>query len=216
MYHIAILVNIGPPHFLAHLISHTVTVGMTVTLYCNVSGYQVSYVWEKSGDGNVWSRISNTQSYKYEVKNIQQSQQYRCIAGNPAGSRIFNVATIQVLSKYNYIIATFLNLKIMRYSEIVTHPHNERSKVGSSVTLTCRSSISSADIMILWTRNGTTIRHHQVAFSTLTISNVRYRDAGSYACIVAKGSLSVTSNTAIITVYSKLNTITYYVISITI
>ena len=102
------------------------------------------------------------------------------------------------------------------YLEIATHPHNERSKIGTSVTLTCRSSISSADITIIWTHNGTTFRHNRAAYSTLTISNVQYRDAGSYACIVAKGSLSVTSNTAIITVYSKLNAIMYYVISITI
>jgi len=98
LHHVLYLL-IGPPHFLIHPISHTVTVGMSVTLYCNVSGYKVSYVWERSTDGNEWSRISNSQSYKYEVKNIQQSQQYRCIAGNDVG---VNVATIKVLSKHVY------------------------------------------------------------------------------------------------------------------
>ena len=91
----------GPPHFLTHPISHTVTAGMNITLYCNVSGYKVSYVWERRTDGSAWSRISNSQSYKYEVKNIQQSQQYRCVPGNDAGSIISNEAIIQVLSKYN-------------------------------------------------------------------------------------------------------------------
>ena len=81
---------IGPPHYLMHPISHTVTVGMNVTLYCNVSGYKVSYAWTRSTDGGTWPLISNSQSYKYEVKNIQQSQQYRCIAGNDAGSIISN------------------------------------------------------------------------------------------------------------------------------
>ena len=52
--------------------------------------------------------IPNTQSHKYDVENIQQSQQYRCIARNPAGAIISKVATIQVLSKHihfrNYTI----------------------------------------------------------------------------------------------------------------
>ena len=107
--------------------------------------------------------------------------------------------------------------KITCHLEIATHPHNERSKIGSSVTLTCRSSISSADVTFIWTHNGTIISNHQVAnsyTSTLTISNVQYSDTGSYACAVAKGSLSVTSHTATITVYGKLNAviINYYII----
>ena len=90
----------GPPVFLHHPTNHTVTVGMDVTLYCNVSAYRVSFVWERSTNGHSWSRISNSQSYKYDVRNIQQSQQYRCAAGNNAGTLISNVAIIQVLSKY--------------------------------------------------------------------------------------------------------------------
>ena len=37
------------------------------------------------------------------------------------------------------------------------------------------------------------------------IRNVRCSDSGSYECTVEKGSLSVISNTATITVYGKLN-----------
>ena len=72
---------------------------MTVSLYCNVSGIKVSYVWERSSNGQKWSRVMNSNSYKYDVSNIQQSQQYRCIAGNDAGAPVSNAATIQVLSK---------------------------------------------------------------------------------------------------------------------
>ena len=57
----------------------------------------------------------------------------------------------------------------------------------------------------LWTHNGTDVRRTRSgATSRLTISNVRYSDGGSYVCIVKSGSLSVTSNTATITVYGKL------------
>ena len=79
---------------------------MTVSLYCNVSGIKVSFIWENRTEGVEWSRIRNTQVDKYDVQNIQQYQQYRCIAGNPARSIISNVATIQVLSKHirNYTV----------------------------------------------------------------------------------------------------------------
>jgi len=74
---------------------------MTISLYCNVSGFRVSYQRERRTiNGGSWSRISNAQSYKYDVKNIQQFQQYRCAAGNNAGTLISNVATIEVLSKH--------------------------------------------------------------------------------------------------------------------
>ena len=86
--------------FLTHPNSHIVTAGMTVSLYCNVSGFAISYVWEmRSINGGRWSRISNSNSYKYDVRNIQQSKKFRCITGNNAGSVSSNAATIQILSE---------------------------------------------------------------------------------------------------------------------
>ena len=97
--HILIL-YIGPPVFLTHPNSHIVTVGMTVSLYCNVSGFFILYAWEmRSINGGPWSRIGNSNSYKYDVRNIQQSKQYRCISGNSAGAITSNPATIQILSE---------------------------------------------------------------------------------------------------------------------
>ena len=91
----------GPPIFLTHPTSHIVTVGMNVTLYCNVSSaVSAPFVWERRTDSRSWERIDNTQSYKYTVRNIQQTQQYRCVAGNDAGALVSNAATIEVLSKH--------------------------------------------------------------------------------------------------------------------
>ena len=65
-----------------------------------------------------------------------------------------------------------------------------------------------------WSHNGTKVGRIHLsnsgATSTLTISNVRYSDGGSYVCIVERGSLSVTSNTATITVYGKLKCLSYH------
>ena len=90
--------------FLTHPNSHVVTVGMTVSLYCNVSGFVVSYVWEsRKNDQDSWSRISNSNNYKYDVR--QQSKQYRCVAGNDAGSVTSKAATIQMLSElFDFIL----------------------------------------------------------------------------------------------------------------
>ena len=85
---------------LTHPNSHIVTAGMTVSLYCNVSGFAISYGWDmRSINGRPWSRISNSNSYKYDVRNIQQSKQFRCVTGNNAGLISSNAATMQILSE---------------------------------------------------------------------------------------------------------------------
>ena len=66
----------------------------------------------------------------------------------------------------------------------------------------------SSSVTFLWTHNGTVIKTQLSVngnTSRLTISNVRYSDGGSYVCIVRSGSLSVTSNTATITVHGKIS-----------
>ena len=73
---------------------------MNVTLYCNVSRLKVSFIWERRTDGSPWERIDNTQSFKYIARNIQHTQQYRCVAGNSLGTVVSNAATIELLSKY--------------------------------------------------------------------------------------------------------------------
>ena len=70
---------------------------MNVTLYCNVSSaVRVSFAWERSTDGSSWSRIRDTQRPYYAVRNIQQTEQYRCLTGNNAGSVLSNAAIIEV------------------------------------------------------------------------------------------------------------------------
>ena len=97
--------------------------------------------------------------------------------------------------------------------EIITHPQNRKLKFGSDVTLICTSSLSS-NVTFLWTHNGNIVWNYlsvNGATSRLTLSNVRYSDGGSYVCIVEKGSLSVTSKAATITINGKLNCTLYFI-----
>ena len=74
---------------------------MNVTLYCNVSSaVRASFAWERSTDGSSWSRIRDTQRSYYFVRNIQQTEQYRCLSGNGAGTVLSTAATIEVRGKH--------------------------------------------------------------------------------------------------------------------
>ena len=83
------------------------------------------------------------------------------------------------------------------------------------MVLTCTSLRISSRMTFSWAHNGKIIKTelpvngNTYRSSSLTISNVRYSDGGSYVHIVRSGSLSVTSNTATITVYGKINHILY-------
>ena len=85
-------------------------------------------------------------------------------------------------------------------TEIITHPQDESVPVNSRVNLTCTSSLSS-NVIFSWTHNGRSISGSSTTGDTsiLTIISVRDIDAGSYVCTVSSGSLSVMSNTAILT-----------------
>ena len=75
----------------------------------------------------------------------------------------------------------------------------------SKVNLTCASSVS-YNVTFSWTHNGTSISGSSATGNTsiLTITSVRYNQAGRYVCTVSSGSLSVMSNTATLTVYGEI------------
>ena len=89
--------------------------------------------------------------------------------------------------------------------EITTHPQDKVVALGSTVSFTCTSSLSS-NVTFSWTHNGASITGSSTTGNTsiLTITSVRDSDAGSYVCTVRSGSVSVMSNTAILTVYGKI------------
>ena len=74
---------------------------MNITLDCEETGRgSITYQWEtRNINGGQWMDISNSNNRRLVVGTLEQSQQYRCVVSNEAGSTRSNVATITVLSK---------------------------------------------------------------------------------------------------------------------
>ena len=73
-----------------------------VTLNCEATGVPpITYHWESSNiNGEEWTKFGNSNSKKLTVKNLEQSEKYRCVASNNAGRTESNPAIVSVLSKY--------------------------------------------------------------------------------------------------------------------
>ena len=104
-------VSTGPPTITTHPTSQLTTVSMRVTLNCEGTGRgSITYQWQtRNINGGRWSNISNSSNRRLVVRNLQESQQYRCVVSNEAGGTRSNVANITVLSE-SLIQLTALNI----------------------------------------------------------------------------------------------------------
>ena len=91
----------GPPTITTHPASQLTNVSISVILDCEGTGTgSITYQWETSNiNGGQWMIISNGNSSTLVVGTLEQSQQYRCVVSNEAGSTRSNVSTVAVLSK---------------------------------------------------------------------------------------------------------------------
>ena len=101
----------GPPIITTHPTSQLTNISMSVTLDCEGTGRgSITYQWETSNiNGGQWTNISDSNNKTLVVRNLEQSQQYRCVVSNEAGSTISDVATVTVLSKYVIINCILLS-----------------------------------------------------------------------------------------------------------
>ena len=93
---------------MTHPSSQLVTSNMSFTLDCEGTGRgSITYQWEtRNINRRRWMKISNSSSLRLSIPNLEESQLYRCIVSNEAGSTRSSVATVNVLSKcaIKYII----------------------------------------------------------------------------------------------------------------
>ena len=93
----------GPPTITTHPSSKLVTSNMSIILDCDGIGTApINFYWESSTiNGKQWTNISNSNSKKLvDVKRLGDSEQYRCVVSNNAGSTRSKIAVVTVLSKY--------------------------------------------------------------------------------------------------------------------
>ena len=93
-------VSTGPPTITTHPTSQLTTVSMSGTLNCEGTGRgSIKYQWQTTSQKGNWRNIKNNNNRKLVVRNLQESQQYRCVVSNEAGGTRSDVATVTVLSK---------------------------------------------------------------------------------------------------------------------
>ena len=101
----------GPPTIKPHPTSQLVNSSMNITLKCRGTGKgSITYHWETSNiNGGQWM-IINRGRKNLVVSNLEQSQQYRCVVSNEAGSTTSDVITVTLLRKLYYKHHTILVL----------------------------------------------------------------------------------------------------------
>ena len=97
----------GPPTITTHPTNELTNISISVTLKCRGTGLgSITYQWETSNiNGGQWMNVSNNR--RLVVRTLEQSQRYRCVVSNEAGSTRSNVATVTVLSKL-YMLPTLI------------------------------------------------------------------------------------------------------------
>ena len=94
----------GRPTIKTQPTSQLTTVSMSVTLNCEGTGRgSIAYQWQtRNINEGQWSDISDSNNRRLVVRNLQESQQYRCVVSNEAGGTRSKIATVTVLSKFDF------------------------------------------------------------------------------------------------------------------
>ena len=194
----------GPPTIATHPASQLTNVSISVILDCEgIGGGSITYQWQTSNiNGRQWMSIINSNSSTFVVGTMEQSQQYRCVVSNEAGSTRSNVATITVLSELFIIIQYNCSYDVL-ITGITTHPSDTGVFALENITLNC--SASNDDMKYSWHRVYGHLparvrgQHH----NTLVINRATPHDRGLYYCAAKKEGIVVRSDNALVRVYGK-------------
>ena len=95
-------VSTGLPTIITHPTSQLTNVSMSVALICEGTGRgSITYQWQiRNINGGQWSDVNSSNNKRFVVRNLQESQQYRCVVSNEAGGTLSSIASVTVLSKF--------------------------------------------------------------------------------------------------------------------
>lgn len=190
----AVLSVNDPPNITQHPLSLTVNPGEPATFAVVVSGTSpFAYQWKKGT-----AMIAGATNASYTITNAKQTDEgnYSCVVSNIAGTQTSNAATLTVTDP----------------PVITKQPASSTVNPGDSATF----SVSATGTMPLgyqWRKGSNEIPGATNA--SLTLSNVKESDEGSYQCLVSNVAGSQLSNTAALTVNDP-PTITQHPVSITV
>ena len=193
----------GPPTITTHPTSQLTNISMSVTLDCEGTGIgSITYQWETSDiNGGQWMNIGDSNSTTLVVRDLEQSQQYRCVVSNEAGSTRSNVATVTVLSKLLVNVISIIFTSHHLITAITTHPVNSTTVIAlEDVVLSCSASVD--DVTYSWHRIDSDQSQGENN-STFTIHRATPNDEGTYYCTASKNDVSVKSNNALVQVDGK-------------
>ncbi|NWX87347.1 DCC protein, partial [Nothoprocta pentlandii] len=175
----------GPLRFLSQTESVTAFAGDTVLLKCEVVGEPMPVVhWQRNQEdllpGPADTRLAVLPSGALQISRIQPGDSgiYRCLAKNPASSRIGNDAEVRVLADPG----------LQRQQFFLQRPSSVVAVAGRDAVLECCVS-GSPHPTFTWLRGDQVLplrsrKYSLLAGSNLLISNVTDDDSGTYTCLV--------------------------------
>ncbi|NXE50031.1 DCC protein, partial [Casuarius casuarius] len=175
----------GPLRFLSQTESVTAFAGDTILLKCEVVGEPMPTVhWQRNQEDLFLSpadtRVAILPSGALQISRIQPGDSgiYRCLAKNPASSRIGNDAEVRVLADPG----------LHRQQFFLQRPSSVVATEGKDAVLECCVS-GSPHPTFTWLRGDEVLplrsrKYSLLAGSNLLISNVTDDDSGTYTCVV--------------------------------
>lgn len=192
---------------------------------CFVKSFSGSH-WEQLGDQVEDSSIENISIYvdssgkndtpylAYEgasnyataLKYDSSSDQWIPVTGTNSHASTFITSGLSLAANNGIPYVSYIQsnqVMVMNYVELPSfsaHPQDQTVTPGQDVTFSVTAA-GPAPLSYQWLKNGTEISGANA--QTLTITNVKTKDAGDYTCRVTNGSGSKVSNTAALKVTSK-------------
>ncbi|NXI43144.1 DCC protein, partial [Galbula dea] len=175
----------GPLRFLSQTESVTAFAGDTILLKCEVVGEPMPVIhWQRNQEDLLPSstdpRVAVLPSGSLQITRVQHGDSgiYRCLAKNPASSRMGNDAEVRILADPG----------LHRQQFFLQRPVNVVAMEGKDAVLECCVS-GYPPPTFTWLRGEEVIpirskKYSLLAGSNLLISNVTDEDSGTYTCVV--------------------------------
>ena len=94
----------GAPIIITHPTNELIIINASQTFPLNcvgTGGGSITYQWQFSSiNVEKWISIMGSNIRTFIVRNLQQSEKYRCVASNEAGSTISNASTVILMRKF--------------------------------------------------------------------------------------------------------------------